>query len=143
MKPTHLFCAAVLFATASVAFAGVVTIEGFGMQNEARIISIDADQDRGAARGKVFIAFSQDAVGSPACVSPSLAFVFAVDPDTAAGRAAIELAQVALTQGLRVYASGTGQCTLNAGAEDLRHLHIFAPKSSPSERAKPTAVPHR
>jgi hypothetical protein len=104
-----------LTLVAATAFAG-------GSQTSVTITGVQAGQAvTGYGTGPFGIRFAADSVGSALCATAKN--MFAIDPTTAQGRAAIAVTMLAYTQGKTVSAAGAGTCTSYGGVEDLAYIY--------------------
>jgi hypothetical protein len=104
----------------SLTFIAATALAG-GSQTTVTVIGVQAGQAvAGYGTGPFAIRFSADSIGSAPCATAKN--LFAVDPTTAQGRAAIAVAMMAYAQGLTVSAAGAGTCTIYGGVEDLAYV---------------------
>lgn len=83
------------------------SIQAVGLANQFEIEFVRVDRT-----GKGYVQFKQELVGEPASCASTYPKALAFDVNTAGGNAILSAALTAKASNAKVYAKGTGQCTI-------------------------------
>lgn len=87
--------------------------------------TFEVDEIRVDASGKGFVKFTTDLVGTPAtCITSSYTRNLAFDTNEPGGRSILSVVLTAKTSGKRIWARGTGTCSVYGSMESWNFGHL-------------------